>query len=597
MKNRNNKYKLRFIVSVLIMGLTIVSCENYLDKAPEATITEKDAFVNFFSFQGFVEEMYNCITDYNKAGSWNNFLFADEVLYNIPFAFDQGNYWSQSSLLYGTTANTNNDCRTKRIWPLCWYGIRKANLALSKLDLLVDATQEEKDLIKGQVLFFRGFFYFELMRYWGGLPYIDTVLTSTGELKIPRLNYRETALKAAKDFEEAAALLPAKWDDTEAGKVTLGNNQQRISKVHALAYLGKDLLYAASPMMNEESTGNASFDAELCKQAAEAFVEAIKVCDETGAFKLQSWATWTDNFWVWSPGNMLMSGGTEVILNPTVYIPTRVRWSTVTNTCPVEMGGGNSQVEVPTHNYVKNYGMANGLAIDDPLSGFNPNDPWVGREPRFYKDIIIDRDELAASISAGADRYAQLYNGGRHKGGSKGSLTGYYYKRWSPKGCNQWENKWNNFQAYVPYLRLADVYLMYAEAVLQGYGSSSASVPGSITAEGAVNIIRNRAQLPNLTSSYTATKDAFMEVIIRERAVELAFEGHRFHDLRRWNLAGETKYKEKTAIDFDRASDGKPINIKERVVVTRVFDKKHNWLPFQVSFTKLYKEFPQNPGW
>ena len=79
--------------------------------------------------------------------------------------------------------------------------------------------------------------------------------------------------------------------------------------------------------------------------------------------------------------------------------------------------------------------------------------------------------------------------------------------------------------------------------------------------------------------------------------LNLAFEGHRWMDLRRWNIAGETKYREKTAIDFDRAANGKPINLQERVVVTRVFDKKHNWLPFQVSFTKLYKDFPQNPGW
>ena len=167
MKNRNKKYKLSYIVSFMVMALILGSCENYLDKSPEATITDKDAFGNFVSFQGFVEEMYNCITDYNKAGAWNNFLFADEVLYNSPFAFDQGNYWSQSELLYGTTANTDNNSRSKRIWPLCWYGIRKANMTLSKLDLLTDATQEQKDLIKGQALFFRGWFHFELMRYWG----------------------------------------------------------------------------------------------------------------------------------------------------------------------------------------------------------------------------------------------------------------------------------------------------------------------------------------------------------------------------------------------------------------------------------------------
>ena len=89
-----------------------------------------------------------------------------------------------------------------------------------------------------------------------------------------------------------------------------------------------------------------------------------------------------------------------------------------------------------------------------------------------------------------------------------------------------------------------------------------------------------------------------MEEIIRERAVELAYEGARFQDLRRWNLNTLRKYKIKTALDFDRDPDtGKPVNIKERTVLVRVAEKKHNWLPFQVSFTKQYEGFPQNPGW
>ena len=147
-------------------------------------------------------------------------------------------------------------------------------------------------------------------------------------------------------------------------------------------------------------------------------------------------------------------------------------------------------------------------------------------------------------------------------------------------------------------MRLADVYLMYAEAALWGYGSVSGAVPGSgLTAEQALNVIRNRAQLPNLTAKYTATQEIFMQEIIRERAVELAFEGHRWFDLRRWNLLGDPKYLYKTAIDFDRGSDGKPVNLQERVVVTRVVEKKHNWVPFPVSDTKLYEGFTQNPGW
>jgi hypothetical protein len=597
MKTINMRTTLNLIAGIAL--LMLVSCESYLDKAPEATITEKDAFGNFRSFQGWIEELYSCVTDPNKCGAWNQYLFADEVLLNNIYAFDQGNYWSQGNYQYGTSVATDNNSRTKRMWPLAWYGIRKANMALAKLPLMIDATQEEKNLIEGQALFFRGWFYFELMKWYGGLPYIDTVLDPLQDMRIPRLNYRETALLAAADFRAAADLLPVHWDSIPAGQLTLGNNDDRVNKMFALTYLGKDLLYAASPMMNEESTGNATFDAELCKQAASAFAEALKLNERSTIYKLQSWATWTDCFWVWSPSNTKMSGGTEVIMNCTVYDNGRVRWSTVGQTCPATFGGNTSTVEVPTWNYIKNYGMANGLPITDPASGYNPLDPFTGREPRFYKDIIIDGDKMVASAAAGADQFAQLYTGGRHRSSSNGSVTGFYYKRYSPIGCNQWDKGWDAFQAYVPFMRLADVYLMYAEAVLQGYGTAASTAPGyTLTAEGAVNLIRTRAQLPNLTATYTASKDAFMGEIIRERAVELAFEAARFQDLRRWNLNFLPQYKDKTALDFDRDPvTKKPINIKERVVITRVAETKHNWLPFQVSFTKMYPGFAQNPGW
>lgn len=594
MKNRNIKNKISILVSVFIVMLIMGSCERYLDKAPEATITEKDVFGNFVSFQGFVEEMYNCIVDYQKAGANKyDFLYADEALntgYN--FTMDQGDYWSQDYMLYGSSPNTDNSSGSKRIWPLAWYGIRKANMALANLDRL-NGTEEEKALIKGQALFFRGWFHFELMRYWGGLPYIDTVLSSSGNINLPRLNYRQTALLAAKDFRAAADILPVNWDETEVGKVSSGNNRKRINKVHALAYLGKDLLYAASPMMNEESTGSNSYDAELCKEAANAFWEAIKTCNETGMYTLQPWATWTDIFWVWSPDWKSLPGGTEVIMNSPPYDPNMCNWRMFTT--PIRMGGNNGVLEYPTHNYIKNYGMANGLPIDDPASGFNPDDPWTGRDPRFYKDIIVDGDKIVNDNRAGVDQYAQMFNGGIHR-----TPSGYYYKRYSPIGYNKWEHPgFYFFTDYAPFMRLSDVYLMYAEAVNWGYASPTAQVPTSgLTAADAVNAIKNRAQLPDVDSKFLGSPQSFMEMLIQERAVEFAFEtNHRFHDLRRWNIASQEKYLNKTGLDFQRGPDGKPINMVEKLLIRRVVEKKHNWFPFKTSFTMLYPEFKQNPGW
>jgi starch-binding outer membrane protein, SusD/RagB family len=311
---------------------------------------------------------------------------------------------------------------------------------------------------------------------------------------------------------------------------------------------------------------------------------------------MQTWATWTDNFW---KINNLRPGGTECIMMPIIYDRGRVRWSALGATVPSSFGlNSGSDADVPAHNYVQNYGMANGLPIDDPESGYNPNDPWTGRDPRFYKDIAIDGEKWWST--AGVDQFAQLYTGGRHRSQiNPPSVTGYYQKKFNGMGPTFSVSIANGLQAYVPYLRLADIYLMYAEAVLFSANGTPQSTSGNytMTAEQALNVVRTRAQLPVLNAKFTANKDVFFEEIVRERAVELAFEGARFCDLRRWNRNADPRYLNKTAIDFARGTNGKPINISERLIVKRVAEKKHNWLPIQVKFTKLYEGFPQNPGW
>lgn len=599
---RNKIYQSIIVLIFFTFIFSTTSCEDYLDKSPDADISEKDVYGNFRSFQGFVEQMYKCIMDPDKGQAWNRYKFADETLNNKPYNFDNGNYWAAENYFHGKNVNiTSDNPRDRRVWEYAWYGIRVANLALDKIDEegLFEGTPEEKNHLKGQALFFRGWFYFELGRYWGGMPYIDRVLDPTEELtteEFKRLNFQETAKLMAKDFREAANLLPNHWDVSEPGKATLNHNRDRINKFHALGYLGKSLLYAASPMINEEATGTDAFDPALSAQAAEAFGELLQLADDTELYKLQSWSTWTDNFWKL---NNERPGGTECIMVPIVYDRSRVRWSALGATVPSSFGlNSGSDADVPAHSFTKNYGMANGLPLDDPDSGYDPASPWTNREPRFYKDIVIDGDRIHKDLQA--DRYAELFNGGRHRSQiNPPSVSGYYSKRYNGINPNYTTSQANGLQAYVPYLRLADVYLMYAEAVNHSSNGGPKATSGnySLTAEDAINVVRNRAQLPNIHAKYTANKEVFFEEIVRERAVELAFEGSRFCDLRRWNRNGDPRYLDKTVIDFDRGPNGEPINISERLSVRRTVEKKHNWLPIQVSFTKIFKGFPQNPGW
>ena len=249
--------------------------------------------------------------------------------------------------------------------------------------------------------------------------------------------------------------------------------------------------------------------------------------------------------------------------------------------------------------------MKNGLPIDDPDSGFDPLHPWDNRDPRFDKTIVTDGDRISKNIGdAKTDYYAQLYNGGRHRNGGSygaGSPTGLLFRKYNLMGPNFIKtSNANNLVHSIPYLRMADIYLMYAEAVnfMTGGGPNAKASTYSKTAVEAFEAVRARATVPPLPAKYVSDKDTFFEAIVRERAVELIMEAQRFDDLRRWNRIADPRYLDKTRYDFDRDADGKPTNIREVVSVTRVASSpKMNWLPIQVKYTKMYAGFPQNPGW
>ena len=294
-----------------------------------------------------------------------------------------------------------------------------------------------------------------------------------------------------------------------------------------------------------------------------------------------------------------LPGGQEVIMNSLIFTGSNLH-QTCTTQGLVNLGfnsyGGNQSV---CANYVKNFGMANGLPIDDPASGFNPTDPWKNRDARFYKIIVKDGDQLCSSSLAGSDMYAELFKGGRHRL-SEQSSTGYVTNKYWGLTCNKWDNGWAAGKYYYlpPILRLSDVYLMYAESVLQGYGSPQSTTPElSLSALDAVNAVRDRAGVPNIDSKYINDKDLFMEQLILERAVELAFEGLRWNDLRRWLRNGDTRYLDKTELVFDRGPLGKPINIVEKLITRRIVFERNNWLPLPNDQVTFNSSFKQNPGW
>jgi hypothetical protein len=623
------KIVLAAVVMIVTSGLS--SCKKFLDREPQSVVSDKDAYKNFINFQGFTEELYHTIPDFSNAYWTNSWNWGEDEIQSTALDFhfivkiDNGNFWGWQSQFDGWQAgwmdrnntSTNDDRFTKSLWKLGWYGIRKANMGLANMDKLTDATQEEKNLIKGQLLFFRGWYHFMFMQYFGGLPYIDEVLPGDQKLTLPRLKYSECADKAAKDFREAADLLPVSWDNTTAGKRTLGKNQLRINKIMALGYLGKNYLWAGSPLMNYESTGSRTYNAEYCKKAAAAFAELLQLCESGEApYKLVDFAKYYTNFYT-TGQNWAMPGGTEAIFIGPYYGANGSNWGTSKQYQPTTIEGGDVKF-LPTANYVDYYGMANGFPIKDITqadaeSGYDPNYPWKGRDPRFYNDIVFDGVKcVQGSIpdpSQEFNRYANLFTGGSYRNIATGSRTGYLLYKFIPRTANMYDNGYSydkSLNIHLPYMRLADVYLMYAEAAAQAYGSPLGKADGySKTAVDAINFIRDRAGVGHVATKFLGSLDDFMGEVRRERAVELSFEGHRFNDLRRWLLLIQSPYTLKKSVEFDRAGTfsttdpkaNKVVNLREVVILERKYTEKHYWLPLKTADANMYLEFRQNPGW
>ena len=627
-----------------MLGMSLVSCEAYLDKEPESTISEETAFVNFRNFQGFVEEIYNCIPDKEKCNwcpSWN---WGDEEVFNtnandrMTNQVDLGNFraWMGTGnwLYKNGSSSTSTDKFAHSLWPHSWYCIRKANVGLRALEegKLVNATQEERDLIAGQLYFFRAWWHFELINWFGGLPYIDKAFEANDELTLPRPSYQEAAQKAAEDFRRAADLLPINWDNTTAGKATFNKNDLRINKVMALAYLGKCYLWAASPLMEHGAqTGGANtynYNKEFAQKAADAFGELLALVEAgetqyalaefnyTDIYNHQkspeATTSYSDNFYT-RKQNWKQPGTVEAIFRGPSTDYNGSNWNTTKVFGPKVDGvvGHDVVIHQPTANAVEMYGMANGLPLDHPESGYDPRYPFKDRDPRFYHDIVFDGFKyLNGDPATWAHlQYCQLYTGGNMRDVANASRTGYFIQKLVPHTCNEVDREYDwgsSLHTYLPYMRLADVYLMYAEATAVVGGRDGKSSKCTLTSVDAINKLRDRVGAGHVDAGFTGND--YMEEIRRERAVELMFEGHRFSDLQRWLLLTEAPYTQKYSHEFTRVHDedwykkndprdAEVVGLKKELILERSFDTKHYWFPLPDSEVYLYADFAQNPGW
>lgn len=666
---------------IILMALVFVaSCEDYLDRPLQSDLPEEEVFKNFASAQGFVEVMYRYVVNQANSGNQNdgsNFLLSEEVISSntgmLPFRFDNGNmefavsvqgslavnndlggtgYFDRPDFI-GSTPAWQHDQPTRRpgVWD-GWQAIRMANIVLANMHLMTGATETEKNLIKGQALFFRAYFHCEIMKYWGRIPYIDFVITGNdGDFKLPRpATYKESALKADADFAAAAELLPNNWDDLQNDpnakfftfkKETFGNNLMRINKAIVYSFKGKNLLIAASPLMKNSTSASPpntyDYDQELCEKAAADFARVIQMDRENvNNLGLATRQNYNRLFYTeataigrtqWPGTAKNMGGEGEYIFSSA---GAALNFTKAPATAYMPYTNKINPVR-PTHGFIhRTFGTANGLALDEDPT-YDPQKMFENRDPRFYINHIIDGDTIIRSNSASAKyKFAQLYTSGITRTVNSVPIfeTGYFIKKWADISFNnnttsglpatETSDRATEFNSFRLNMRLTDVYLMYAEALAATtkYGVNIAPnfshLPGAPSSIEVINMIRDRFNIKSVEEAYAsigvnilADRQKFMDVVRRERSIELTYEGHRWTDLRRWVLAHKLENRIKSALDFDRdkytetpRGTFQNTNYTERVIRVRVCDyPKHYWIPFTTKMTQMYEGFEQNPGW
>ncbi|TLX75800.1 RagB/SusD family nutrient uptake outer membrane protein [Labilibacter sediminis] len=585
--------KTAYLIIAIICMMGLWSCDDYLDLAPEQTESVEGIFTEYTSFRSYTDYLYFLRKDYfdwfhrglptansDEATSTNTDWMAS-------VRYKDGNNW-MASMNYRTYEigwkNTNNKDYGKQspVIANSMQGLRVANTALSYFYLLTDATEQEKKHLKGEIHYFRAWYYMQVILRYGGMPIIDKVYGGGEEVDIPRLSYQESTDWLLEEFDRAIELLPETWPQNELGRTNKG-----------MAYAAKNmaLLYAASPLMNPEN--GYQYNTERCKALCANAINLFKM-ENAGIYRLYDLDEY-DNIW-YSKVNPVSK---EAIIF--VNYTTRTKGENKVGGVSHKYGGFQF-FDAPTQNAVDKYETINGLPTDEDPS-YDSQNPYVDRDPRLYKNIYVNGDVVAQK---GTTNFIfQPYIGGSDDptkekvGGKRTPRTGYMMRKFWPFGVNNKANDWEGW--YKPWInyRLAQAYLDFAEAANEAYGPFG-EVPGtSLTAVEAINVIRRRAEMPEVNSMYTGSKEDFRARIRNERAVELMFENQRSHDLRRWMTAVEVMGSDLNRAHIIKNGDGTFTysSVKMDDIYQAVFSEKNYWYPIPNEDDELLLNFDQNPGW
>lgn len=462
-------------------------------------------------------------------------------------------------------------------WTVAYRAITQVHMYLERIHK-IDLSDYEYDpdyqnmvqqfeIFPYELRFLRAYFYFELVRAYGDVPLVTTTLTNAQANSVERTPASEVFKFIIDECDAVAEYLPVSYNDIpgqEIGRATRGA---------ALALKARALLYQASPLFNKDN------DKELWKEAAAASKFIIDNASLWG-YKLSEYA----NLW-----------GHDTFTNPEFIfvLGTQADNQFEKNNYPVGVENGNSG-NCPTQTLVDAYEyQADGKTFKEKHPGnvnVTAENPYDGLDPRFALSVVKNGD-IWPSNSAQAISI-ETYNGGYNGSPKYGATpTGYYLKKLVDGTCVTTTNNPTTTRHNHIVMRLAEFYLNYAEAMYNYYGSADAQGEFGMSANEAINVLRNR---PDIMMPEFKGNAGFEERYMRERMVELAFEGHRFWDVRRW-MKGAQLFNSIDVADIRLDANGDVI--LNRATKARKWEDKYNLYPIPQSELQKNGNLTQNPNW
>lgn len=553
--------KLKNICFGIVCTVALVGCTDKMDYHEYTNYGKEYVFSDFGRTAAFVNNIYSYL-DYDLLGTTSLASACDEaemaLNYSNVLDYTNGNWTAlnpKSQWNYYTPIRAAN-----------YFLENGLNLEFSDLILNQDYEVQMKRYGRYQyeVRLLRAYYYFLLVRAYGDVPFTTKVLTEAEANSLERTPASQVFDFIISECDVVAPQLPvdySKLDNDAAG----GTNPEagRVTRGAALALKARASLYCASKLFND------SENRDLYKRAATASLDVINYCGENNI----TLGKYTD---LWGADNWKASEMIFVRRVGDTDDPERTNF-------PIGMENAKSG-NCPTQTLVDAYEMKNG---GEP----NQKDPYTGRDPRFAMTIAVNGDKWPNTNP----NPLEIYTGGRDAAPVPyATPTGYYVKKYvdgatdisASTSSGGKRHSWITF-------RLGEFLLNYAEATFKYFGSADIKdAELTMTAREAVNKVRKRTgvDMPDFPEGMSSSD--FWSRYKNERMVELAFEGHRFWDVRRWKEGGFTSIGRML---ITKNSDDS--FTYTRSIKALVWDDKMYFYPIPDSEIRKNPNLKQNPGW